>query len=473
MDGIILITFDLAELAADMSCTIRLSVELIDENGRHLADWYTHRFQTGSISSVLTALDSFENQYQIWGNYCRYGEVPFRAGLNVPTNQSHNYSTDQEGILRGECFAQFNEVTSTLTQWLDRTINSDFICSLIRRKVSDLGSNNLLVRLAFQTQVNKLQSLHWEKCHQSQFFQQLRNLKRFDLATNSSINTLLSSRVPQTIRVAWAYPLNVLVVVGDNQGLDTDVDLQSIEESLGFNPTILRHPSIIELTELLSDKPWNIVIYLGHTSTCVNGDDIEIRLDNNSTSNSLSVDDLRNILIASINNGLQVFVFISCEGTGFVRQLYRVLEEEQIRLPYVVVMRRTIGDSIANAFTRRFARFFFQDRYSIEESVTRANAFMRTYQRQFPGAECLATLWGDNKAPYLVVPSQPSLEQPSNSPPDTSESTETIASSQVLIATTEIVPPTLDMSGPTKTVVPSQVPNLWKRIWKWLFVDRV
>lgn len=402
MDGIILITCELSELAADMSCTIRLSVEHIDENGKYLTTWYLHSFQTGSIRSVLAALDSFENQYQIWGDCCVYGEVPFRSELGVPSNQPNNYSSQHEKLLRDNCIERFKEVTSNLNQWLDTTIDSNYLCSLIRRKVSEIESNNLLVRVAFQTKVNKLQSLHWEKCNDSQFFRQLSNLQKFELA-NSSINTIMSSMTSQTIGGVWNYPLKVLVVVGNNEGLETDLDLQHIEEYLGFEPRIITHPTIAELTELLSDEFWDIVIYLGHTSIQSDGQDIEITL-GNSTGESLSIDDLRNPLVASINNGLQAFILISCESTGFVRQLYRVLEREQIGLPYVVVMRRTIGDSIANTFTRRFARHFFKDRYSIEESVTRANEFMRTYQSRFPGADSLATLWGDNKAPYLVVP---------------------------------------------------------------------
>jgi branched-chain amino acid transport system substrate-binding protein len=413
MSDTIVITLNLSRQAADMSCTINVSVTHIDKKGVNVSDdLFYKNTESSSISSVLSDFNDFNKKY-------RSCEATRSAKERVIIEPGQDGSYDED-----ECNKSIDRVISGLNSWLDSSINPQII-DAIRDKLQSNNLTNLPIRLAFETKEASFQDLPWDNCNKSMLFSRLRTLTE-----KPSVNSVISRKVI-TSKVQWGHPLKILIIKGNTKGLKVEEDIKSIKKyllAIEVEPEIFpedgKSLSIKELNDLLWNNHWDIIFYLGHTSTNRNRDDGLIEVDSNGK--TISIKDLTNALLKSIDLGLQVLIFNSCDGNGLARKIYEILEREGKRLPHIVVMRRKINDLIANIFIERFTKHFFQDQFSIEESIAQTNQYLHSFKNQYPGADSLASLWCDTKSPHLSVPSKP-----------------------------------------TTTVVPPQY-NLWQRIRNWL-----
>ncbi|MEL6162572.1 MAG: CHAT domain-containing protein, partial [Cyanobacteria bacterium J06628_3] len=178
--------------------------------------------------------------------------------------------------------------------------------------------------------------------------------------------------------------VRVLVVIGDSQGINTGVDKKIFEESLGdAEVIILSQPSRQDLDEYLWEHSgWDILAFLGHSGSSEDGKTGSIKI--NSTE-SLSLDDLKNALKSAINKGLQLAIFNSCDGLGLVTQL------RNLYLPHTIVMREPVPDKIAQEFIKNFLPAFHGGK-SLAIAVREAREKLQKWENHCPSATWLPVL---------------------------------------------------------------------------------
>jgi branched-chain amino acid transport system substrate-binding protein len=409
MNDIILITVKLLQKPQDLGSLMPVLVTKMDDTGQETSLLDTIYLQTESLSSILEIHKNFQMLYKEWQKSCRSGEIPIRLklaevrdlprALGVTEEQTTNYSSSTEEEKRQTCTEKLENVIDELSKWLDISIPDNSLDS-IRDRVKDVSHES--IRLIFEIEDHLIQELPWEKCNQSRILKRLSNLNK-----QVNINPVISLRKTSN-RILWKDTQRILIVQGCNENINTDKDVTFIKKHLEKTRIYLQiadQPSRQELNELLHDKDgWNAIFYLGHTNTNGTGHDGKIFINK---SEDVSIDDLSNAFAEAIKRGLQLLVFNSCDGMGLPRKLSEILGNNT-RLPYILVMRREIGDSIAHKFIDRFTEHLFKDKYSVEESVTQARNFIKPHVRDFPGADSLPVLWcNSNSLPLTITESDP------------------------------------------------------------------
>ena len=178
--------------------------------------------------------------------------------------------------------------------------------------------------------------------------------------------------------------VRILVVVGDSQGIDTEVDKKIFQESLGdAQIKILSQPSCQELNAFLWDEQgWDILAFLGHSGSSEDGSTGKIKI--NETDN-LSLTDLKYALSSAIKKGLQLAIFNSCDGLGLVRDL------RDLYLPHTIVMREPVPDKVAQEFLLKFLPAF-KDGKSLSMAVREAREKLHPWENNYPCATWLPVL---------------------------------------------------------------------------------
>ena len=178
--------------------------------------------------------------------------------------------------------------------------------------------------------------------------------------------------------------VRILVVIGDSQGIDTEVDKNIFQESLeNTEVKILSQPSHQELDESLWDeRGWDILAFLGHSGSSEDGNTGSIKINKNE---SLSLTDLKNALKSAIQKGLQLAIFNSCDGLGLVRDL------RDLYLPHVIVMREPVPDKVAQEFIKNFLPAFRAGK-SLSIAVREAREKLQAWEKDYPCATWLPVL---------------------------------------------------------------------------------
>ncbi|MEM8723253.1 MAG: CHAT domain-containing protein, partial [Cyanobacteria bacterium P01_G01_bin.39] len=176
----------------------------------------------------------------------------------------------------------------------------------------------------------------------------------------------------------------ILVVIGDSQGIDTEIDRQIFEKSLEDTEIkILSQPSRIELGESLWDeRGWDILAFLGHSGSEANGSTGKIQINQNE---SLSLTDLKNALSNAIKRGLKLGIFNSCDGLGLASDL------QKLYLPHMIVMREPVPDKIAQEFIKNLLPAFKAGK-SLSLAVREAREKLQKWEKDYPSATWLPVL---------------------------------------------------------------------------------
>lgn len=196
----------------------------------------------------------------------------------------------------------------------------------------------------------------------------------------------ISLGVPYTQRHDRIYQqrVRILAVLGDNTGINIEVDRQILAayNSQGADVVFLPQPTIEELRSQLGDeRGWDILSFSGHSRTeKANYGRIFL----NSTA-SLTMGELRTELTMAIDRGLQIAIFNSCDGLGIAAEL------ESLHIPQVIVMRQPVADIVAQTFLKDFLAEF-SDGVSFYQSVRIAQDRLREIETEYPCASWLPTI---------------------------------------------------------------------------------
>ncbi|MEH2199760.1 CHASE2 domain-containing protein [Nostoc sp.] len=309
---------------------------------------------TTEITGKLPSFPEMPLYYSHWQS--SYRQIGNRYRLHADKMQVTNVSMIQDcentsHILR----ARFNtwlraeEFRPLREKWLERLLSTEE------------------VRVILQTENSQLQLLPWH------LWDLLERYPKAEIALSSPSYDRIHK--PRTLN-----PLvNILAIVGNSQGIDTQADRALLQQCRNADVSFLVEPQRKELTELLWGKNWDILFFAGHSSSNKNGESGRIYLNK---TDSLTIGELKYALRKAIENGLQLAIFNSCDGLGLAREL------ADLQIPQMIVMREPIPDQVAKEFLKYFLQGFAGGE-SLYQAVRQARERLQGLEDRFPCATWL------------------------------------------------------------------------------------
>ncbi|HBQ98954.1 MAG: NACHT domain-containing protein [Roseofilum sp. Belize BBD 4] len=173
---------------------------------------------------------------------------------------------------------------------------------------------------------------------------------------------------------------NILAVFGEDRGLNLAADRHSLDRLPNAQITYLECPSFSQLHDRLWSEPWDVFFFAGHSSSASGG---QFQLN---PQERLNLDQLKYALNRSIDRGLKLAIFNSCDGLGLAQQL------AALNLPQIIVMREQVPDRVAHQFLEHFLYQFSQET-QLYESVRLAREKLQGLEDRFPCATWLPVIF--------------------------------------------------------------------------------
>jgi CHASE2 domain-containing sensor protein len=307
------------------------------------------------IAGKLPPLPEIPLYYSYWQSSYQKLETGFR--LFAPSVQVTNVSMTQD------CQNTANILQVRLNTWLR---SEEF--RPIREKWLERLSITDEIRVILQTENNVLQRLPWH------LWEVLQRYPKAEFA-------IASPSYERIERVRAANPkVNILAILGNSQGIDTQADQILLQELPNADVTFLVEPNRSELTNNLWGKNWDILFFAGHSSNQNNNGRIFIN-----KTDSLTIDELKYALSRAVERGLALAIFNSCDGLGVARQL------ADLQIPQVIVMREPVPDLVAQEFLKYFLSSFALGE-SFYLAVRHARERLQGLEDKFPCATWLPVI---------------------------------------------------------------------------------
>lgn len=232
------------------------------------------------------------------------------------------------------------------------------------------------IRIIIETDDPLLQKLPW---HLWQFFE---SYTKAEIALSAQEYERATSAPTKLSR-----QMRILVVLGHSEGIDIQPDRLMLEDAEA-ETVFLTEPKRSELDHYLWEEDgWDIFFFAGHsTSQAVDEAGVLTEQLFINPKEKLSIDQLRNALKASINRGLKLAIFNSCDGLGLARAL------ADLNLPQLIVMREPVIDPVAHTFLKNFLRVFSRGE-PFYTAVRSAREQLQGLEGEFPGASWLPVIF--------------------------------------------------------------------------------
>ncbi|NEZ64657.1 CHASE2 domain-containing protein [Leptolyngbyaceae cyanobacterium CCMR0082] len=273
-----------------------------------------------------------------------------------------------------ECREAAEDLKTVFNDWL---YTSPF--QPINLKLREELKRHEIIQIIIQTGEETLQRLPW---HLWDF-----------VGTYSSTEIILGSSnataPAQTNSPKSRRRIRILAVLGHSANINVEADRKLLNNLPGAEVCFLAQPERADVSAQLWDKQWDILFFAGHSETR----DAKGCIYLNPT-DSLTIGELRHSLRKSIENGLQLAIFNSCDGLGLVHEL------EQLNLPQMIVMREPIPDWVAQNFLKGFLQALSQGE-SLYTSVREARERLEGVENDFPCASWLPISYRNLAIPPL------------------------------------------------------------------------
>ena len=323
-----------------------------------------------SVGSLAPAPKLIE-LYRTWQStyHCLCNFQTLRS--NVPTVEEDLLQIDEVGITNisyNSLELVSHELCEELNAWLSR---GNFFKKIERHMRSQLHPTED-IRIILETNDELLRHLPW---HKWDFFQ---DYPKADLALSQSDYKCRQFRHTQFLRDK----IRILAILGDRTNIDVKAEKKFLQNLPNAETTFLVNPSCHEFNEeLWSPLGWDILFFAGHSRTEEKTG--RLYINENSTNNSIAIERLEEALKASIERGLMLTIFNSCDGLGLASAL------EKLHIPVVVVMREPVPNQVAQEFLRYFLEAFAIDRLSFNRAMRRSCRKLQGLEVDFPGASWL------------------------------------------------------------------------------------
>ncbi|QLE58454.1 CHASE2 domain-containing protein [Nostoc sp. TCL26-01] len=226
------------------------------------------------------------------------------------------------------------------------------------------------IRVILQSENNQLQRLPWH------IWDLLERYPKAEIALSSpSYERIYKPRTTHS-------SVNILAIVGNSQGIDTQADQAMLQQCRNADVSFLVEPQRKELTDSLWGKHWDILFFAGHSSSQGNNGVGKIYLNK---TDSLSINELKYALKQAIERGLQLAIFNSCDGLGLAREL------ADLNIPQIIVMREPVPDQVAQEFLKYFLQSFASGE-SLYQAVRHGRERLQGLEDRFPCATWLPVI---------------------------------------------------------------------------------
>ncbi|MHC5599813.1 MAG: CHASE2 domain-containing protein [Nostoc sp.] len=257
----------------------------------------------------------------------------------------------------------------------------------LREKWLERLSSTEEVRVILQTENSQLQLLPWH------LWDLLERYPKAEIALASpSYDRIPKPRIPNKL-------VNILAIVGNSQGIDTQADQALLQQCCNAEVSFLVEPQRKELTDHLWGKNWDILFFAGHSSSNRNAEGGRIYLNK---TDSLTIGELKYALKKAIENGLQLAIFNSCDGLGLAREL------ADLQIPQMIVMREPVPDQVAKEFLKYFLQAFAGGE-SLYQAVRQGRERLQGLEDRFPCATWLPVICQN---PAQIPPTWDELKSP-------------------------------------------------------------
>jgi uncharacterized protein YjbI with pentapeptide repeats len=303
--------------------------------------------------------------YQDWKNI--YRQYLDSSRLDIPENQSTNLKQPNLQIIQhndyiNECQIAAQILKQKLNQWLDL---ADFkpIKELILQELQPSQS----IQISIQTDELPIRQLPF----------QLWDL--FDRFTQAETTIASSTYRSITKQRPKHQQLEILAIFGDSQGIDLDIDRESLSQLPNARVEFLVEPTRQILNDLLWSKHWDIIFFAGHSASDPSLTTGHLKINAN---DRLTITELKYALKQSIENGLKLVIINSCDSLGLATELI------SIQLPQAIVMREPVPDFVAQQFLKYFL-IAFASGLPLDRSVRQAREQLQGLEDRYPCASWL------------------------------------------------------------------------------------
>ncbi len=326
------------------------------------------------VLGTLPAQPDLIEDYRIW-------QASYRQ-LGFPTRISGG-GTVHTGKPRKDCKQAANQLKKHLNHWLQ----SPSFLPIRDTLLQELQPTDR-VRLILQMDDPELQQLPWHAWELLDRYHQ--------------IEIALASPGYQSIKAAKSteQAVRVLAILGDGSGIDIKADRTFLEALPNAEVTFLVEPKQHDLSEQLWNKGWDVLFFAGHSITQDSG---YLYIN---PSEKLAIDDLKYALRRSVQQGLQLAIFNSCDGFGLARNL------ADLQIPQTIFMREPVPDSVAQAFLKHFLMAFVHEAQPLYLAVRSARERLETSEATFLCASWLPMIFQNlavQPKTWIALSGQPEL----------------------------------------------------------------
>ncbi len=313
----------------------------------------------------------------------------------------------------------------SLEEWQQSYRQLGLISRIQPGKISYEGS--LSDRLKACRQSANLLARHFRTWLNSASFQDLDRRLREELHRHEEIQFLIRTDIPELQKLPWhlwdlvdRYPkaeaalsqvqfepcltaekisdheVKILAILGHSEGIDIESDRHILESLPHAQITFLVEPQPHQINDQLWDQPWDIIFFTGHSETEKETGRIYIN-----RQDSLTIHDLWYGLRKSVERGLKLAIFNSCDGLGLARAL------DDLQIPQMIIMRELVPDRIAQEFLKYFLSSFSRGE-SFYLAVREAREKLQGWEQEFPCATWLPVIY---QHPTAIVPAWPQFSE--------------------------------------------------------------
>ncbi len=206
------------------------------------------------------------------------------------------------------------------------------------------------------------------------------------------LDIVLSSGNHESIRSRPRGPIKILAIFSRAQDLNVADEERLLNALPNTRITVLNQPTRNHFIQALSQTPWDIIYFAGHSRSSPDCEDGLIYLNDQADQPGLSPREVGDSFKTAIDQGLQLVLLNSCDGLGLAEGL------ADLKLPRSIVMREPLPDAVAPLFLRYFLGNL-QAGKSIHGAVSQARQQLHDGHPEHPCAAALPILCQNPAAP--------------------------------------------------------------------------
>ncbi len=336
--------------------------------------------------------------YQAWRS--RYvtlggsGGGSGRAITPVANQPTHSRSAVQD------CRAAAKALEQALTEWFEYN-SFKFLRNEIRAQKLVLEDDSVPIIFNFRVpEADQLRRIPWH----------IWDLFRTDFLNAEVV--LQAQIAPRSLPAQG--PLRVLTIYGSESGsetggISTDDDRaawSALQARPDITITALNQPTKSQLRQVLTQQPWDILFFAGHSSSTADGRQgtLQIGQQPDGSPRLIAIAQLKEDLRRAVQNGLKLAIFNSCDGLGIADLL------TELKVPFTIVMREPVADLVARRFIQVFLQQFSQGKrfYRAVRAARRELDWLENdFNNPLPSATWLPIVLQNPSQPELQWPTKP------------------------------------------------------------------